>query len=114
MKTMKKMVSVLLAAVMCLSMAACGGPDKQPAIDAHNKAGDAINELTEIINENPEAYSEYLEDINSLVELMNQCGELLESDSDELDQEALDEWVEKCGEVEQWAKDAKAEIEAAE
>lgn len=111
MKAMKKLASLLLVAAMCLSMAACGGPDKQPAIDAHNKAGDAINELGEIINANPEAYSEYLEEMNTLVDLMNQCGELLESDSDELDQEALDEWVEKCGEVEQWAKDAKAELE---
>lgn len=111
MKTMRKLASLLLVAVMCLSMAACGGPDKQPAIDAHNKAGEAINELTEIINADPEAYSEYLEEMNTLVEMMNQCGELLESDSDELDQEALDEWVEKCGEVEQWAKDAKAELE---
>lgn len=109
MKTMRKLASLLLATVMCLSMAACGGPDKQPAIDAHNKAVDAINEVGELINANPEEYSEYVDDMNTLVEMMGQCGELLEGD--ELDQEALDEWVDTCNEVEQQMKEVKAEIE---
>lgn len=111
MKVMKKLASLLLVTAMCLSMAACGGPDKQPAIDAHNKAADAMNALSEVINADPETYSEYLDDMNTLIDAMNQCGELLESDSEELDQEALDEWVEQCNEIEQWAKDATAEIE---
>lgn len=107
---MKKIISLLLVMVMCFSLAACGGPDKQPAIDAHNKAGEAVNELTEIINADPEAYADYLTEMNALVETLNECGEVLESDK-EIDQEALDGWVEKCGEIEQWAKDAKAELE---
>lgn len=106
---MKKMASLLLVTAMCLSMAACGGPDKQPAIDAHNRAADAMNALGEIINADPETYSEYLDDMNTLIDSMNQCGEMLEGD--ELDQEQLDEWTEQCNEIEQWAKDAKAEIE---
>ena len=37
---MRKLLTILLAAVLCLSLAACGGsgPDKQPAIDAYNAA----------------------------------------------------------------------------
>lgn len=109
MKTLRKLASLLLVTAMCLSMAACGGPDKQPAIDAHNKAVDAINEVGELINANPEEYSELVDQMNTLVEMMDQCGELLEGD--ELDQEALDEWVTTCNEVEQQMKEAKAEIE---
>ncbi len=107
---MKKLISLLLVMAMCSSLAACGGPDKQPAIDAHNKAGEAVNELTEIINADPETYADYLSEMQTLVDTLNQCGEVLESDQ-EVDQDALDEWVKRCGEVEQWAKDAKAELE---
>lgn len=107
---MKKVVSLFLAMTMCFSLAACGGPDRQPAIDAHNKAGDAVNALTEIINADPDSYTEYISDMNTLVETLNQCGDLLESD-EELDQDTLDEWVKTCGEIEAWAKEAKAELE---
>lgn len=106
---MKKLVSLLLTMIICLSLAGCSGLDKQPAIDAHNKAGAAVNEVTEILNSDPETYASYIEEVAPLVDLLNQCGELLEN-GDELDQEALDEWVEVCGEIEQWAKEAKAEL----
>lgn len=109
---MKKLVSLFLALALCLSLAACGGPDKQPAIDAHNRAADAINALGEIINADPASFSdEDIAQMNELVDLMEQCGAALEGKTDvELDQEALDEWVQVCGEVEQWAKDAKAQL----
>ncbi len=107
---MKKMISLLLAMAMCFSLAACGGPDKQPAIDAHNKAGTAINELSEIINADPETYADYISEMNTLVDTLNQCGEVLEGD-EKLEQDALDEWAKTCGEIEQWAKEAKAELE---
>ena len=108
---MKKLVSLLLALVICLSLAACGGPDKQPAIDAHNNAATAINALTELINADPAAYADYVdfEEMESLIELLNQCGEYLENGKD-LEQEDLDEWVEVCQEVEQWALDVRAEV----
>ena len=106
---MKKLISLLLVFTMCVSLVACGGPDKQPAIDAHNRAGDAINEVIEIINSDPEAYADYVEDVGALVDMFNQIGEGLESSND-LNQEDLDEWVEMCGEIEQWAADVKAEL----
>ena len=109
---MKKLVSFILVLAMCVSMVACGGADsvnKQPAIDAHNKAGDAVNELVEIINQDPETYADYIDDIAVLVDTLNEVGEVLES-SDDLDQEALNEWTEACKEVEQIAIDVKAEL----
>ena len=44
---MKKLLTILLAAVLCLSLAACGGsgPDKQPAIDAYNKLAENYNKF---------------------------------------------------------------------
>lgn len=110
---MKKLLSLLLALAMCVSLAACGGGvDKQPAIDAHNAAGAAVNDLGNLINADPEPYAEYISDMNDLVAQLNECGEFLESDK-ETTQEALDQWVKTCNDIEKWAKDAKAEIEAA-
>ena len=34
---MKRVIALLLALVLSLSLVACGGPDAQPAIDAYNK-----------------------------------------------------------------------------
>ena len=55
---MKKITSLLLVLVMCVSLVACGGVDKQPAIDAFNKASTAYDEVATIINENPDAYDQ--------------------------------------------------------
>lgn len=84
---------------MCVSLAACGGPDKQPAIDAHNKAGAAVNEVGDILNSDPETYAAYIEEMTPLVDMLNECGEYLEKNSD-IEQEALDEWVTVCGDIE--------------
>lgn len=110
---MKKLCSLMLAFAMCVSLAACGGGvDKQPAIDAHNAAGAAVNDLSDLINADPEPYADYISDMNDLVAQLNECGAFLESD-EKTTQEALDQWVKTCNDIEKWAKDAKAEIEAA-
>lgn len=106
---MKKLISFLMAMVLCFSLTACGGPDKQAAIEAHNRAGAAVNELVDIINADPESYAPYLEEMARLTDLLNQCGQALEKN--DLEQAALDEWEETCNEIEQWAIDAKAELE---
>lgn len=108
--TNKKVASLLLAALMCAFLAACGGPDKQPAIDAHNKAGAAVNEVGDILNSDPETYAEYIEEMTPLVDMLNQCGEYLENNND-MEQDALDEWVTVCGDIEKWANEVKAELE---
>ena len=97
---MKKLLTILLAAVLCLSLAACGGsgPDKQPAIDAYTELAVNDNEFVEISNEDLSGWSE--EDIdymNSIADAITQYGEQLES-NDELTQEQLDKMTEACNE----------------
>lgn len=106
---MKKLCSLLLALVMCASLIACGGPDKQPAIDAQAKAAAAFNELSAIVNADPETYADYIDGMVSLANSLNECSEKLKSDN--LTQEQLDKIVTDCGEIEEWAKAAIAQLE---
>ena len=53
---MKKLFPLLLVLVMCVSLVACGGPDKQPAIDEFNEASTAFDALVAIINKDIESY----------------------------------------------------------
>ena len=107
---MKKISSLLLALIMCISLVACGGPDKQPAIDAFNKASDAYDEVATIINENPDAYDqEVIDTLNEMADILIQHKELLES-GDEIEQEKLDEMIAWYGDVEAWVADVKAEL----
>ena len=107
---MKKLNSLLLVLAMCLFLVACGGPDKQPAIDAHNRAAEAVNAVSEILNQDPETYGEYFDSMQSLIDSLDKCADLLEGD-DDLSQEVLDKIVKDCDDIEEWAKAAKAELE---
>lgn len=107
---MKKITSLFLVLIMCMSLVACGGPDKQPAIDAFNKASDAYDEVATIINENPDAYDqEVIDTLNEMADVLIQHKELLES-GDEIEQEKLDEMIAWYGDVEAWVADVKAEL----
>lgn len=97
---MKKALSLLLAAVMCLSLAACGGgPDKQPAIDAYNKAADAVNAVVDIVNQDPDTYADIIDVVQQVVDDLNESAEILENEK--LDQSTLDQLVTACQTVEQ-------------
>lgn len=110
MKTMKKLISTLLALVMCLSLAACGA-DKQPAIDAFNEAKAAFNEVAAVINEDPAAYDqEVIDTMKEMSNLLQQHGELLSSDKD-IEEEKLNEMIEWYGTVKEWVADMKAELD---
>ena len=61
-KTMKKLMVLIMTMMMGISLVACGGADKQPAIDAFNKTSTSFNEVANIINENPQAYDQDLVD----------------------------------------------------
>lgn len=105
---MKKVIALVLAVFMCLTLAACGGPDKQPAIDAFNSAKDSFNEVATIMNADIEAYDDEL--VNVMVEMsgvLEQHKALLEGD-EELTQEKLDEMIAWYAEVEEWAAQVKA------
>ena len=106
----EKITSLLLALIMCMSLVACGGPDKQPAMDAFNKTSNAFNEVATAINENPDAYDqEVIDTMIEMANVLNQHKELLES-GDEIEQEKLDEMIAWYGDVEAWVADVKAEL----
>lgn len=107
---MKKLTSLLLAAVMCLSLAACGGgPDKQPAIDAYNKAADAVNAVVEIMNNDIDTYADYVDSMNQIVDDLNEVADALENEK--LEQSVLDELVTKCQTLEELAIDLRGDLE---
>ena len=111
---MKKLIALLLALVMCLSLVACGGDTTDPnapVIDAFNAASDAFATTANAINEDIEAYPQDLVDeLNELVDIMNANVDLLASD-EEMTQEDLDAIVEFSAEVEAWAAETKPLIE---
>lgn len=49
---MKKYVAIILALVMVLALAACGGSDKSELTKAYNDAANAYNEVATLANEN--------------------------------------------------------------
>ena len=93
-KTMKKLMVLIMTMMMGMSLVACGGADKQPAIDAFNKTSTSFNEVANIINENPQAYEHK---------------QILESD-DDVEEEKLQEMIDWYGTVDEWVAQVKEEI----
>lgn len=92
---MKKLIAFFLALVLCLSLVACGGPDKQPAIDAFNKMAENYNAFVEKENENLDSWAqEDIEYMNQIADTITEYGEKLSGDT-EFTQEQLDEMIEK-------------------
>lgn len=106
---MKKLVSLLLALVMCASLAACGGVDKQPAIDAQDRAAKAINEVSVLLNEHADSIEDFSGTFNQMCATLDEFGEMLVND--DMNQEQVDIIVKGCKEIEDWAVAAKAELE---
>lgn len=91
---MKKIITLLTAMVMCVNLIACGGVDKQPAIDAYNELCDNYNVFVELVNEEIDSVpQEDIDELNELTATMDEYAELLDSDT-ELTQEEVDEMVE--------------------
>ena len=95
---MKRVIALLLALVLSLFLVACGGPDKQPAVDAYNKLAQNYNTFVEQENENLDSWAEEdIEYMNQVADVITQYGEKLESDT-EFTQEQIDEMVEMFNE----------------
>lgn len=107
---MKKILTIVLALMMCLSMAACSsGPDKKPAIEAFNAASNAHAALATAINENPEGVTD--ETIASLTEIAEMLAEhktALESNK-AFTQEELDSMIEWYNMIQDVMADVKAD-----
>lgn len=103
---MKKLTTLFLALMMCFSLVACGGPDRQPAIDAFNAAADAVNAAGELMNENADLFTqEDFDTMNGYVDTLNECGAVLEDDSSDLTEEQLSDLVTDLENITDWAND---------
>ena len=90
---MKKLIAFVLVLVMGLSLVACGGPDKQPAIDSYNKLAQNYNTFVDKENENLEDWTqEDIEYMNQVADVITEYGEKLGGDT-EFSQEEIDEMV---------------------
>lgn len=90
---MKKVITFLVAMVMCLNLFACGGPDKQPAIDAYNELVENYNKFVDYANEDLDSYTqEEVDMMNSCADVITEYGEKLDNGT-ELTQEEVDEIV---------------------
>lgn len=108
---MKKLSTLLIALVMCVSLVACGGADPQPAIDSFNSASDAYDTLIDKINANIEAYPQELIDaISEMGSTLTEYKDMLESER-EYTEEEVTGMIEVFTEVENWAKDLDAQLE---
>ena len=108
---MKKILAFVLALVLSLSLVACGGADKQPAIDAFNKTSAAFNEVAAIINADIESWdAESVEVMKEMASVLQQHGALLSSNQ-EISEESLAEMIAWYAEVDQWVASVKALLE---
>lgn len=108
---MKKLIALLLALVMCLSLVACGGDTTDPnapVIDAFNAASDAFANTANAINEDIEAYPQDLVDLMmEMSSLLSEYKTLLESGEAlaEADAEAM---IQNLNDITAWSEEVYA------
>lgn len=108
---MKRIIAILLVLVTGLSLVACGGPDKQPAIDKFNETSTAFNAVSARINENIDLFDEeVIATMTEMANLLNEYKQLL-SGNDVIAQEDLDTMIAWFGEVDTWVADIDAELD---
>ena len=107
---MKKLVGILMVMLLSVTLVACGGVDKQPAIDAFNNATSVYDALVNEINADISAYPQELIDVMmEMSEVMLENKAVLEGDQ-ELTQEQIDAMIAAFGSVEKWAKETSSEL----
>jgi len=91
---MKKLLAILMILVMCVSLVACGGADKQPAIDSYNQLATIYNTFVDISNQDLSGWTdEDIEFFNGCADVITDYGTKLETE-DNFTQEEVDEMVE--------------------
>lgn len=107
---MKKFVGILMVMLLSVTLVACGGVDKQPAIDAFNNATSVYDALVNEINADISAYPQELIDVMmEMSEALLENKSVLEGDQ-ELTQEQIDSMIAAFGDVENWAKETSSEL----
>jgi len=102
---MKKLLTLVMALALCLSLTACGGVDTQPAVDAFNAATTEFDALANEINAEIDAFDpELIALLQDMSEALTMNKELLEGDT-ELTEENVAEMVQNFNEIEAWCKE---------
>lgn len=111
---MKKIITLLVAMVMCVNLVACGGVDTQPAIDAYNELCDNYNKFVELGNASIDEVDE--EDIDFFNDLADELDEYREKfdNGAEFTQEEVDEMVEMFNELNDIMVETVEELESLE
>lgn len=96
---MKKLMAMLAAMLLCVSLVACGGVDTQPAIDAYNELCDNYNKIVDMVNEDIDSYDqEDVDFLNSLTAELDRYREQFDNNT-EFTQEEVDQMVKDFKEI---------------
>ena len=108
---MKKLLTLLLALAICLSLAACSGVDTQPAVDAFNSASTAFDALANKVNAEPGAYrQDFVDSMVDMSTVLTEYKTMLEG-GDSLTEEDVTALVQEFNDIEAWVNDVDANLE---
>ena len=113
-KMLKKIVAVMLAATLVISLAGCSGSDenskKKQATDAFNNTAAEFNKVAALVNENAAVIDEdTISTFQEMSSVLSEYTELLSQDT-VLDDAKYDEMIEWFASVKSWTKEAEASI----
>lgn len=108
---MKKILVLIIALTMVLSLSACGGVDKTAVTEAFNSTNTVLNEAGALANDNLDKMDSATMD--ALTEIANKMqGFKDEIESDELTQERADEIIDILADYPATIAELKAQVEA--
>ena len=113
-KMLKKIVAVMLAATLVISLAGCSGSDenskKKQATDAFNDTATEFNKVATLINENAGVIDDdTISTFQEMSSVLSEYTELLSQDT-VLDDAKYDEMIEWFASVKSWTKEAETSI----
>ena len=113
-KMLKKLVAVMLAATLAISLAGCSGSDenskKKQATDAFNDAATEFNKVATLVNENAGVIDDdTISTFQEMSSVLSEYTELLSQDT-VLDDAKYDEMIEWFASVKSWTKEAETSI----
>ena len=111
---MKKLISTLIAGVLCLSLVACGGVDRTAAQGAMDSAATALTDTATLLEEKLEtadvfAVEELANSLNAITQELTALK--TELDSEDVTQERLDEIARLTAEYEAQVKEIYSQCE---
>ena len=111
---MKKLISMLMASVLCLSLVACGGVDKTAAQAAMDSVATVLTDTATLLEEKLEtadvfAVEELANSLNAITQELTALK--TELDSEDVTQERLDEIAQLTAEYEAQVKEIRAQTE---